>query len=101
MPRKGVFVSALAVVAVAVTVGATAAVAAITSTSGAVVQIAPPASVQDGLGGAILNFNQYYASSPPSLWATNLIAALLGITFFLIVVVAERIVVRRAPEHVA
>jgi len=60
-----------------------------------------PASIQDGLGGAILNFNQYYASSPPSLWATNLVAALLGITFFLIVVVAERIVVRRAPEHVA
>jgi NitT/TauT family transport system permease protein len=60
-----------------------------------------PASIQDGLGGAFLNFNQYYATSPPSLWATNLIAALLGITFFLIVVVAERIVVRRAPEHVA
>jgi NitT/TauT family transport system permease protein len=60
-----------------------------------------PASIQDGLGGAILNFNQYYTSSPPSLWATNLIAALLGITFFLIVVAAERIVVRRAPEHVA
>jgi NitT/TauT family transport system permease protein len=60
-----------------------------------------PASIQDGLGGAILNFNQYYATSPPSLWATNLIAALLGITFFLIVVAVERIVVRRAPEHVA
>ena len=60
-----------------------------------------PASIQDGLGGAILNFNQYYATSPPSLWATNLIAALLGITFFLLVVIAERIVVRRAPEHVA
>ena len=60
-----------------------------------------PASIQDGLGGAILNFNQYYASSPESLWATNLIAALLGITFFLLVVGAERLVVRRAPEHVA
>jgi NitT/TauT family transport system permease protein len=60
-----------------------------------------PASIQDGLGGAILNFNQYYATSPPSLWATNLIAAFLGITFFLIVVAAERLVVRRAPEHVA
>ena len=60
-----------------------------------------PASIQDGLGGAILNFNQYYATSPPSLWATNLVAALLGITFFLTVVVVERIVVRRAPEHVA
>jgi hypothetical protein len=48
MPRKGVLVSALAVLAVAVTVGATAAVAAITSTGGAVVKIAPPASVVDG-----------------------------------------------------
>jgi NitT/TauT family transport system permease protein len=60
-----------------------------------------PASIQDGLGGAILNFNQYYATSPPSLWATNLIAALLGITFFLVVVIVEKLVVRRAPEHVA
>src|ERR687891_509285 len=53
-----------------------------------------PASIQDGLGGAILNFNQYYASSPESLWATNLIAALLGIAFFLVVLGAERVVVR-------
>jgi NitT/TauT family transport system permease protein len=60
-----------------------------------------PASIQDGLGGAILNFNQYYASSPESLWATNLIAAALGIVFFLVVVVVERLVVKRAPEHVA
>ena len=60
-----------------------------------------PASIQGGLGGAILNFNQYYATSPPSLWATNLIATLLGITFFLAVVIAEKLVVRRAPEHFA
>ena len=60
-----------------------------------------PASVQDGLGGAILNFNQYYASAPTRLWATNLVAAALGISFFLIVVLAERAVVRRAPENVA
>jgi NitT/TauT family transport system permease protein len=60
-----------------------------------------PASIQSGLGGAILNFNQYYLSSPPSLWATNLIAALLGIAFFLVVAAVERIVVHRAPEHVA
>jgi NitT/TauT family transport system permease protein len=60
-----------------------------------------PASIQSGLGGAILNFNQYYASSPPSLWATNLVAAALGITFFLAVVVAEKLIVRRAPENVA
>jgi NitT/TauT family transport system permease protein len=60
-----------------------------------------PASIQDGLGGAILNFNQYYSIEPTNLWATNLFAALLGITFFLIVVAVERLVVRRAPEHVA
>ncbi len=60
-----------------------------------------PASIQDGLGGAILNFNQYYASAPTRLWATNLVAAALGITFFLVVVAMERAVVRRAPENVA
>jgi len=59
-----------------------------------------PASIQNGLGGAILNFNQYYVTAPQRLWATNLIAALLGITFFLLVLLAERLVVRRAPEHV-
>jgi NitT/TauT family transport system permease protein len=58
-----------------------------------------PSSIQDGLGGAILNFAQYYSFEPKNLWATNLIAAALGICFFLVVVVAERIVVRRAPEQ--
>jgi NitT/TauT family transport system permease protein len=60
-----------------------------------------PSSIQDGLAGAILNFNQYYITSPESLWATNIIAALLGVTFFLVVALAERLLVRRAPEHVA
>jgi NitT/TauT family transport system permease protein len=60
-----------------------------------------PSGIQDGLGGAILNFNQYYISEPKNLWATNLIAALVGIVFFLAVVVAEKLVVRRAPEHFA
>jgi NitT/TauT family transport system permease protein len=60
-----------------------------------------PSSIQDGLGGAILNFNQYYLSSPESLWATNLIAATVGIAFFLSIALVEKLVVRRAPEHVA
>jgi NitT/TauT family transport system permease protein len=60
-----------------------------------------PSSIQDGLAGAILNFNQYYITSPPSLWAVNIVAATLGILFFCAVALAERIVVRRAPEHVA
>ena len=60
-----------------------------------------PSSIQDGLGGAILNFNQYYSLDPASLWATNLIAAMLGISFFVVIVIAEKIVVRRAPVPVA
>jgi NitT/TauT family transport system permease protein len=58
-----------------------------------------PSSIQEGLGGAILNFNQYYVLEPKDLWATNLIAALLGISFFLVVLLVEKLVVRRAPEH--
>src|SRR5436190_403081 len=60
-----------------------------------------PSSIAGGLGGAILNFAQYYTFQPQNLWATNIIAALLGIAFFLVVVGAEKLVVRRAPEHVA
>jgi NitT/TauT family transport system permease protein len=60
-----------------------------------------PSSIQEGLGGYIVNFNQYYSLNPQNLWATNVIAALLGISFFLAIVVAEKLVVRRAPEHVA
>jgi NitT/TauT family transport system permease protein len=60
-----------------------------------------PSGIQDGLGGKILAYNQYYSLDPTQLWATNLIAAVLGIAFFLVVLAAERIVVRRAPENVA
>src|SRR3990170_1765445 len=58
-----------------------------------------PSSIQDGLGGWIINFNQYYVLAPENLWATNLIAALLGIGFFLLVVLVEKLVVHRAPER--
>jgi NitT/TauT family transport system permease protein len=61
----------------------------------------PAASIQGGLGGAIVNFSQYYSIEPQELWATNIITALLGIVFFLLVVGAEKMIVRRAPEHVA
>ena len=57
------------------------------------------ASISNGLGGAILNFNQYYVLEPTNLWATNVYAALLGISFFLLVLLAEKVVVHRAPEH--
>jgi NitT/TauT family transport system permease protein len=58
-----------------------------------------PASIQDGLGGAIVNFNQYYSLQPTFLWATNIVCAVLGLIFFALVVVAEHLVVRRAPEQ--
>jgi NitT/TauT family transport system permease protein len=61
----------------------------------------PAASIQGGLGGAIVNFNQYYSIEPQELWATNVVAALLGIGFFLVVVAAEKLVVRRPPEQTA
>jgi len=60
-----------------------------------------PASIQDGLGGAIVNFNQYYSTGPERLWATNIVCAVLGFAFFGVIVLAERLVLRRAPEHIA
>jgi NitT/TauT family transport system permease protein len=60
-----------------------------------------PASIQDGLGGAIVNFNQYYSTAPTRLWATNIVCAALGLAFFAAVLIAERLILRRAPENVA
>lgn len=59
-----------------------------------------PSSIQDGLGGQILNYSQYYTTQPTGLWATNVIAAALGISFFLVILIAEKIIIRRAPENV-
>jgi NitT/TauT family transport system permease protein len=75
-------------------------VSATASVVGAIIGEAP-SSIPNGLGGAIINFNQYYSLEPKNLWATNLVAALLGIVFFLAVVVVERLVVRQAPENIA
>ena len=73
-------------------------ISATASVVGAIIGEAP-ASIQEGLGGAIINFNQYYVLEPANLWATNLYAAALGILFFLAVLLAEKLVVRRAPER--
>ncbi len=53
-----------------------------------------PSGIAHGLGRVILNFNQYYATGPEKLWATILFASLTGMTFFLIVVILEKIFVR-------
>jgi len=60
-----------------------------------------PSGLQSGLGGAIINFNQYYSIEPQELWATNIVAALVGIVFFVVVVAAEKAVIHRAPEITA
>jgi len=75
-------------------------VAATASVVGAIIGELP-SGLTNGLGGAILNFNQYYSLEPRNLWATNVVAAVLGILFFLAVLGAEKLVVRRAPENVA
>ncbi len=53
-----------------------------------------PAGTREGLGGALLNFNQYYTIAPERLWAALLFAAVAGITAFLLVVVVEKVVLR-------
>ena len=75
-------------------------ISATASVIGAIIGEAP-ASIQNGLGGAIVNFNQYYSLEPTFLWATNVVCAALGIVFFLGVALTERIVLRGAPENVA
>jgi len=51
-----------------------------------------PSGIRDGLGGAILNFNQYYITGPEKLWASILITAVVGIVFYLIITALEKIV---------
>ena len=53
-----------------------------------------PSGIREGLGGAILNFNQFYVSGPPKLWAAIIVAALVGILFFAAVRLAELAVLR-------
>ncbi|MBX3013528.1 MAG: ABC transporter permease subunit, partial [Caldilineaceae bacterium] len=53
-----------------------------------------PSGIRSGLGGAILNFNQYYISGPERLWATIVMSAAVGIVFYLIVAALEVITLR-------
>jgi NitT/TauT family transport system permease protein len=61
-----------------------------------------PSGIRDGLGGAILNFNSYYITGPSRLWAAIIASAVVGILFFSLVSLAERIALRgrQAPESV-
>jgi NitT/TauT family transport system permease protein len=68
-------------------------VAATASVVGAIIGELP-SGIRDGLGGAILNFNQFYVSGPPKLWAAIIVAAIVGIGFFALVRVAEVLFLR-------
>ncbi|MCL4295612.1 MAG: ABC transporter permease [Anaerolineae bacterium] len=59
-----------------------------------------PSGIANGLGRAILNFNQYYATGPEKLWASILIASLVGMTFFFAITLLEKIVIRHRPVEI-
>lgn len=53
-----------------------------------------PGGIPDGLGRAIINFNQSYITSPEKLWGAILVSSLLGISFFAIIRVLESLTLR-------
>lgn len=68
-------------------------ISATTSVVGAIIGELP-SGISAGLGGAILNFNQYYISGPAKLWATIVLTALVGILLFIVIALSERILLR-------
>ncbi|HEY4190182.1 MAG TPA: ABC transporter permease [Candidatus Limnocylindrales bacterium] len=53
--------------------------------------------ISEGLGRVITTFNQYYSTGPEKLWAAIFVSGVLGIAFFLVIRVAEIIVLRGRP----
>ena len=53
--------------------------------------------ISEGLGRVITTFNQYYSTGPEKLWAAIFVAGVLGVMFFLVIRVAEIIVLRGRP----
>ena len=56
-----------------------------------------PGGIPDGLGRAIINFNQYYITGPEKLWGAILISAVLGVTFFVLIRLLELVALRGRP----
>ena len=73
-------------------------ISATTSVVGAIIGELP-SGIRDGLGGAILNFNQYYISGPAKLWATIVSAALVGLLFFMTIVLSEHVLLRHTTAQ--
>jgi len=68
-------------------------IAAAASVVGAIIGEAP-GGVKEGLGRALVNFNQQYITGPEKLWGTILVAALAGISFYVVVRIVEVLVLR-------
>ncbi len=68
-------------------------ISATTSIVGAIIAELP-SGISGGLGRAILDFNQFYTFGPTKLWATIIMAATVGILFFVVVVLSEKIALR-------
>jgi NitT/TauT family transport system permease protein len=69
-------------------------IAAAASIVGTIIGEGPGGGLQ-GLGRAILTFNQQYITGPERLWATIVVAATVGLLFFALVRLAERYVLGR------
>lgn len=72
-------------------------IAAAASIVGTIIGEGPGGGLQ-GLGRAILTFNQQYITGPERLWATILVAAAVGLLFFTAVRLAERTFLRRRGQ---
>jgi NitT/TauT family transport system permease protein len=68
-------------------------VAATASIVGAIVGEGP-GGIADGLGRAIINFNNQYISGPEKLWAAILACAVLGILFYGLILIGEVVALR-------
>jgi NitT/TauT family transport system permease protein len=60
-----------------------------------------PSGIADGLGSALLNYNQYYTQGPERLWATIIMCAVLGLGFVGLIRIAEDRLTRNRYRPVA
>src|SRR5262245_2815851 len=79
---------------------ATLRVAAAASVIGAIIGELP-SGIPDGLGSALLNYNQYYTSGPERLWATIVMCSILGLGFVGLVRLSETLITRNRYRPVA
>ncbi|HZM72894.1 MAG TPA: ABC transporter permease subunit [Candidatus Polarisedimenticolia bacterium] len=68
-------------------------VAAAASVIGAIIGELP-SGIPDGLGSALLNYNQYYTSGPERLWATIVMCSIVGLGFVGLVRLGEVLLTR-------